>query len=266
MSDQAGAKVFISWGGSRSRAMGQAVVDWLGIVVQAAVPWYSPTDIAAGALWRTNLDEGLKDAETGVICVTPENQERPYVLFEAGALSKAIVHAEVAVCPLLLPGMESVRGPLSSFQAVRSSERDEVWKLARMISQRVNKARPLSDAQLQRSFDLAWESFSSAMAKIAGQPADGPRPMEPDKLDDVLRLVQSIDKGVANLQVRAIGDSVARRTAMLSEVVGRRGGSLSDRYISNVARRAFTDADRQRLAESLGVTSSTPRGSDEEKG
>ena len=54
----------------------------------------------------------LAAAKAGIICVTPSNLEAPWILFEAGALSKTLENT--FVCPLLI-GLEpaDVSGPLA---------------------------------------------------------------------------------------------------------------------------------------------------------
>jgi hypothetical protein len=73
-----------------------------------------------GAHWPINLQQELHDARFGMICVTPENVAEPWILFEAGALSRAIDQADVRVCPYLL-GLETtdLKPPLGHFSAPR---------------------------------------------------------------------------------------------------------------------------------------------------
>src|ERR1700749_560604 len=66
-------KVFISWSGTRSRAVANALHPWLPDVLQQMEPWMSQRDIGAGARWSQELDEQLESTQFGIICVTPEN-------------------------------------------------------------------------------------------------------------------------------------------------------------------------------------------------
>ncbi len=83
-------KVFISWSGERSKAVAQAWHDWLPNVIQAVEPWMSETDIAKGARWGMDMARELDETRVGIICLTPENLNAPWILFEAGALSKTL--------------------------------------------------------------------------------------------------------------------------------------------------------------------------------
>src|SRR4051812_20798222 len=109
-------KVFISWSGDRSKSVATALREWLGFVVPAK-PWMSEEDIEAGARWGDAIAGSLKDATSGILCITPENRDRPWLVFEAGALAKAFETARVT--PYLF-GFEdkSLPGsPLSQLQA-----------------------------------------------------------------------------------------------------------------------------------------------------
>ena len=81
-------KVFLSWSGLRSKAIANALRDWIPDVFQQAEVWMSEHDIEAGARWSNELNNILEESNFGIICLTPENQYAPWITFEAGALSK----------------------------------------------------------------------------------------------------------------------------------------------------------------------------------
>ena len=87
--------VFISWSGQRSKALALQLHDWLKAVVQRANPWMSERDIGAGQRWNEQISARLKDTHFGIICLTPENLNAPWLLFEAGAVAKALDLARV---------------------------------------------------------------------------------------------------------------------------------------------------------------------------
>lgn len=49
-------KVFISWSGERSHALGDALHDWIPLVLHYVEPWLSQADIEAGQ--DRNLNRG----------------------------------------------------------------------------------------------------------------------------------------------------------------------------------------------------------------
>jgi hypothetical protein len=109
-------KVFISWSGQRSQALAQALRGWLPLVLHYVEPWVSESDIAAGDRWAQSIAEELEASNFGILCITPENLNSQWVLFEAGALAKSMQDAKVI--PLLF-GLEfsDISGPLAQFQA-----------------------------------------------------------------------------------------------------------------------------------------------------
>jgi TIR domain len=109
-------KVFVSWSGERSRLLAQALHSWLPLVLHYVKPWLSDADVSAGDRWATVVAKELETSNFGIICVTPENLNSPWVLFEAGALAKAMQGAKVI--PLLFNlEFSDISGPLAQFQA-----------------------------------------------------------------------------------------------------------------------------------------------------
>jgi len=107
-------KIFISWSGPRSKAVAELLHFWIQCVLQTARPWISSQDIDRGSLWFSEIGDQLQDTNVGVICLTQENKERPWILFEAGALTKGLTKSRV--CPLLIDlEKNDVRDPLGQF-------------------------------------------------------------------------------------------------------------------------------------------------------
>lgn len=115
-------RIFITWSGERSQLVAEALRDWLPNVLQFVEPWMSAADVNKGAKWLQALSGELEKANFGVICLTPENLTAPWILFEAGALSKK---ADSAVCTYLF-GLANteVKDPLAQFQHTESNRED----------------------------------------------------------------------------------------------------------------------------------------------
>src|SRR4029078_7974867 len=109
-------KIFISWSGERSQDLAEALREWLPMVLHYVAPWLSHSDIAAGERWADKVAKELEASKLGIICVTRENVGSPWILFEAGALTKFV--QEARVIPLLLDiEFKDITGPLAQFQA-----------------------------------------------------------------------------------------------------------------------------------------------------
>lgn len=185
-------QLFLSWSGERSKALAAAIRDWIPLMLQPVAPWFSPEDIDKGSRWLAELSQQLDKQGLAIVCVTAENMFSPWLLFEAGALSKAIDSS--SVCPLLL-GVEptDVQGPLTQFQATRASFED-VKRLVETINRR--QPTPLPQAQFDTLFTILWPRLERTIAEIP--PASmGPQDIRrtvPDILGEVLERVRALER------------------------------------------------------------------------
>ena len=85
----------MSWSGEKSQKIGKALNDWLPSVLQFVRPFYSPDDIDKGTKWVSELSNKLSECDIGIICLTGDNLNKPWILFEAGALSKRLAGSNV---------------------------------------------------------------------------------------------------------------------------------------------------------------------------
>jgi hypothetical protein len=186
-------KVFISWSGGRSRAIADIIRRWLPSVLQAVRPYFSPDDVAKGSRWSAEIAKELEASRIGLLIITPENQEAPWLLFEAGALAKNLDRAKVA--PLLFGGMEptDVKGPLVQFQAAQFSQ-DEMRRVVKMINVELGDL-ALSPDVLENVFTMWWPQLDEQVkqALAAGDESDEEdRRSERDLLEEVLALTRGM--------------------------------------------------------------------------
>lgn len=193
-------QVFISWSGERSRKIAAALRDWLPLVIQALDPWFSPEDIDKGARWLADLNSQLQQRSVALICLTPENLTAPWLLFEAGALSKAIDSS--CVSPVLL-GVEPVdlEGPLAQFQATALNQTD-IRRLLATLNRRLEK--PLDERQIDTAFALLWPQLESQVHALlkAGPAGKVKHRPESSILDEVLSKVRTIERHIVETKVR----------------------------------------------------------------
>lgn len=157
-------KVFLSWSGERSHLIAQALRDWLPNVIQALDPWLSSSDIKLGMRWASELQLQLEQSRFGIICLTPENLSAPWILYEAGALSKSLESA--FVCPYLFGFSPSeLHGPLIQFQATTATKdgtRSLIYTLNRALGDK-----SIQEARLERIFVLLWPDLEIRFQEIA---------------------------------------------------------------------------------------------------
>lgn len=180
-------KVFISWSGSLSKELGEALRDWLPGVLQAAKPYFTPSDIEKGTRWAIDIAKELESSSFGILCITRENVNAPWILFEAGALSKSL--DKTHVCPILF-GISNadVAGPLKQFQCT-SFEKNDLKKLISAINSRVSEGK-LEAKTLETVFDKWWPNLNDKVIAILAKEASPKQPVREDRelLEEILML------------------------------------------------------------------------------
>jgi len=198
-------KVFISWSGSASKAVAEGLRNWLPMVIQCVTPWVSSEDIARGLRWSAELTRQLETTRVGIICVTRDNMNAPWLLFEAGALSKTT--EATFVCPYLL-GVEATEltGPLAEFQA-SAADRDGTKCLLRTVNSVPGNAQILSEKQLDDIFDVWWPRLEPLLIQSDSLLTTEPRQIRTDRdmLREVLELLRAMNRRQSETDGQASG-------------------------------------------------------------
>lgn len=197
-------KVFISWSGSRSHKVAEMLHDWLNLVIQALEPWVSSSDIERGSQWNTKINQELEASSQGIFCLTAENKEAPWILFEAGSLAKGQDTSRVYTLLIDIKPAE-VTGPLIQFNHTQPTKAD-MRLLVGSLNARLGDTR-LTDAVLNRSFENAWPKFEADFKRIleeteAATPIKDSRG-EKEILGEILEVVRSFEKRVVRLEYAA---------------------------------------------------------------
>ncbi len=183
-------KVFISWSGPLSQKLGEALRNWLPSALQFVKPYFSPEDIEKGAKWSSEISKELETSNIGIICLTRDNTEKPWICFEAGALSKSLEKSRV--CTLLFDVDPSdVKGPLTSFQGTKFLH-DDFKRLFTSINSAAGDSR-LETTVLDNVFDMWWPKLDeeiSAILKSSDKVAKKERRSERDILEELLELTR----------------------------------------------------------------------------
>lgn len=184
--------VFISWSGSRSGLVAAALRDWLQDVIQALEPWMSEADIEKGARWSSEISAELERSNFGIICLTRDNLDAPWLLFEAGALSK--LQHSARVCTFLLDVKPNeVRQPMAQFQAT-SANRDDVFRLIETINTACGETR-LEPSKLKRAFDRTWNDLNEKLKAVGKNPPQKAKKVDPEvTLAEILAYVRSLSR------------------------------------------------------------------------
>ena len=153
--------VFISWSGERSRLVASDLSSFLEATVRGVSAWMSQENLGPGP-WQETLRRVLDSSNYGILCLTADNFNSPWLLFEAGAISKQFEKAFV-VPYLLNVAAADLEPPLSLFQSFPADE-DGTWTLVKSVASTLPA--PPKEAALRTEFDARWPAFRDRIAPI----------------------------------------------------------------------------------------------------
>lgn len=211
-------KIFISWSGDLSNKLGETLKNWLPQVIQSVEPYFTSNDIEKGARWSSDICSKLEQSNFGLLCLTKDNLTEPWLLFEAGALSKKLDHSRV--CPILfdIQATELV-GPLAQFQAT-SFDKDELKKLIVDINSHLGE-RKLSSSILDKTFEKWWPQLDDQIKEVLKQKNDvnNTRNTRTDRelLEEVLGLSRLIVSGKVMTEKNLDKDSFVAIATLMEE-------------------------------------------------
>lgn len=137
------------------------------------------------------IAKALDSIEVGISCLTPENLQAPWILYEGGALSKRLGEKS-RLCTYLLDDLkpEEVPPPLGMFQSTRA-EKDDTWQMLASINLAVSSD-PLPEAALQKVFERMWPDLDKEIRSMP--PAEEkapPRRSVEDMFAEILSILRS---------------------------------------------------------------------------
>ena len=185
-------KVFVSWSGELSKKYAAFLKNWLEQCIQSVEVFFSAEDIEKGETWHTKLSNELRDTNFGIVCLTSENVNAPWIHFEAGALSK-MLDSRVATLAINV-NFSDIKGPLSTFQATKL-EKDDIFKLMQSINKSQDKA--LSEEILKASFEAFWPNFEKHILETPQTVKNVKEEKKPqtkinsESIDEILQLLRN---------------------------------------------------------------------------
>lgn len=185
-------KVFVSWSGELSKKYAAFLKSWLEQCIQSVEVFFSAEDIEKGETWHTKLSNELRDTNYGIVCLTSENVNAPWIHFEAGALSK-MLDSRVATLAINV-NFSDIKGPLSTFQATKL-EKEDIFKLLESINN--SQERALSEEKLKTSFEAFWPNFEKHILdtpetiKIVKEEKKAQSKINSESIDEILQLLRT---------------------------------------------------------------------------
>ena len=130
----------------------------------------SDSDIKAGERWQLEIAKQLHNSDFGIICVTRENLNSHWLLFESGALATSVTDSNVI--PLMYDLQYSeLQSPLTQFQSNAFNKRG-VENIINAINSSYSEINPKLISTSTRRFHELWASWENAIAKIPMQELD----------------------------------------------------------------------------------------------
>ncbi len=219
-------KVFLSWSGNRSHKVALVFRDWLPSVIQEIVPYVSSEDIDKGARWSTDIAKELADSTFGILCVTRENINAPWLTFEAGALSKTMDKAFVS--PFLFDIKRSeVDGPILQFQST-IFDKEDLKKLVKTLNKACDKS-GLAPDRLEKEFEVWHPTLETELNKLRVVPPDSQNetgagelktPRAQEILEEILELSR-INQKLIRDPAGALGGHLEQITVLLHQLLER---------------------------------------------
>ena len=187
-------EVFISWSGSQSKAVAEALHAWLPLVIQAVKPWLSARNIGSGKRWSRELSTRLEKVNFGIICCRRNNLNSAWMNFEAGALSKKVQESRVVPYLTDMKPADVPQGPMLDLQ-MRLAEKDDTYLLVNDINKELGDE-ALPESVLKDAFETYWPRLEQWLADIPETEDDKkPARNERELLEEILEIVRGLTKG-----------------------------------------------------------------------
>lgn len=248
-------KVFLSWSGERSKAVAELLDDWIQCVLQAVRPWMSARDIDRGSLWFTEISDQLKEVSTGIVCLTKENRDRPWILFEAGALARGLSSQRVMTFLVDL-SPNDITDPLAQFNHTLP-DKAGLRSLVTSINGRLGEL-AISTRILENVFETYWPQFEGRFSNILAEFPETqllPERSEESKVDEVLSHVRGIDRRLRYLEEsqklitnRRTGETYSRGSSPLIEGDITKESQHREEVLRAVARKAVRSMAKSRTS------------------
>lgn len=200
-------KIFISWSGEKSREIASYLKEWLGQIIQSVDPWIS-IDIDKGKRWNEEISNNLEESRVGIFCITDENIQAPWIMFEAGAISKT---RNSYVCTLLFNVRPTdLTGPLTSFQAT-IFKKEDFFQFLKTINDIVgnNGEKSIVPENLKSLYELLYPKLEEKVTEILSIDSSSKDKKEirtdRDLLEETVQILRTLKKGKPDASLESEG-------------------------------------------------------------
>jgi len=130
-------------------------------------PWCAAQDIRAGTRWGVEIERALRNSSFGIICLTPESLDRPWIHFEAGAIALTMEQSRIVPYLFELEPSDLKGGPLELYQGQPADETGSLNLIQSIYeTSRDRGSCSLSWAEIEIDFESKWPFLESALGRI----------------------------------------------------------------------------------------------------
>lgn len=211
-------KVFISWSGERSKRVAELLDVWLRCTIQSLTPWISTRGIGRGELWFPAITKELAETSIGIVCLTSDNTDAPWILFEAGALAKGLASSRV-ITLLVDLDPNDITDPLAQF--------NHTLPTMESMKQLLETINTLSETRLdqpivERVFEKYWPEFDTEFKKILADTPKGEKPKKrntDDLMYEILNSVRVLDSRIRKAESFGLSQSKFERDSDINRMI-----------------------------------------------
>ena len=195
-------KIFISWSGERGAKIGHVFNKYTRYIIPDSEIFYSP-DIDRGIRWFEEISKQLDEADVGIVCLTRDNLDSHWMLFESGALAKKMEKSRL--CTFLFDLKPSdVKDPLALFNHTKNTKKG-IKKLYQTLDNQRESS--WSDQDFDNIFNQWWPEIENDLKAIPKEEIAESEPIRDERevLDEILNIMRSEKKdyGVKYIPVNA---------------------------------------------------------------
>ncbi len=170
MSDEPEHRIFISWSLDQGRQLATLTKEWIESIFMTQKCFVSSEDICGGTDWWDEIKKSLDFASVGIFCITDDNKDRPWILYEAGRIAGRLKGK--GVIPMVF-GISAIPpdNPLAKHQA-RFCNKGKAQYLK--VLEDINNYLPAEGKirkkdWIKKQFDQSWEEYGPRFEEVIGK-------------------------------------------------------------------------------------------------
>lgn len=155
-------KIFLSWSKDLGKEIAEILNEVFPTIIQDLQFFYSP-DIEKGADWDKKITEALETCQFGIIIITSESKNEPWLNYEAGAIALKLENEKTATFAVDLAASD-IQRPLAKFQLTMFN-REDIFKLIQTLNNTLikNNGLYLSESRLKQAFEDKWNLLNKTI-------------------------------------------------------------------------------------------------------